>query len=500
MIESLSIDEIEKEIARKSHLEFLRYTWPYTTINFLTGHHINKTCTRIDEAIEDFRNGESTFLKIKMPYRHHKSQTVTRSLPSRFLGLFPEAEIIVASYGQDLSNGFSRDARSLTDGDEFKELFPDTKISPSSSGVGSWMVETDKGGKVLTGKTHWVGLGGSINGKGGSLIIVDDFLKGRQDAESKKIREKIWSSFTNDIMSRRAEPCIVIVLATPWHTDDIFGRIDDKMSKDPNFPCFEQIVFPHKSKSYKTGYLFPEKFSPKWYESQESTLGPYGASGLLYCDPKAREGALIKCVEGVNWHYVDEKPEGFSADGRAWDLASSEEETLSDDPDWTVGVKGSIKIDTKELMNEYGKIISAPVYSVYIDDIIRMREEAPARNSAIQTTAVNDSRTGTIQGIEAFAGYKDTYTTIAHTLSGICEVEKINLKGDKVTKAAQHIVTPFSDGNVYVNRNIDADTLREFFEILQSFPSGSHDDDVDALTCMVAMMKEYGYSTFDTMV
>jgi predicted phage terminase large subunit-like protein len=205
-------------------------------------------------------------------------------------------------------------------------------------------------------------------------------------------------------------------------------------------------------------------------------------------------------VEGVNWHYVDGKPEGFGLDCRAWDLASTEEEVFGDDPDWTVGVKGAIKIDDKELMNEYGKKICAPVYSVYIDDIIRMREEAPERNSRMQSAAVSDTRTGTIQGIESFAGYKDTYTTMSGALSGVCQVEDVKLSGDKVAKAAAHIVTPFSDGNVYVNRNIPRDILKEFFDTLRSFPSGAHDDDVDALTIMVALLKDYGYSTFGTMV
>jgi predicted phage terminase large subunit-like protein len=221
---------------------------------------------------------------------------------------------------------------------------------------------------------------------------------------------------------------------------------------------------------------------------------------LLDCNPEAREGLLIKCKEGINWFKVDGKPDGFGMYGRGWDLASTEEQTLSPNPDWTVGVKGAIKVDSVEMMNEYGVKISAPIYHIYIHNIIRIREEAPIRDTIIRTTAVADTRDGTIQGIEAFAGYKDTYTTMAHVLTGICEVEKINLSGDKVAKAATHIVTPFSAGNVYVNSSIDDDTLKVFFKTLSAFPSGAHDDDVDALTIMVALLKDYGYSTFGTMV
>ena len=283
----LTLNHLRQETARRSHLEFMRYMWDFTTIQFLTGFHIERICEIIDDAMDKYENGESSFYCIKVPYRHHKSQTVTRFLPPHFLGRFPESEIMVASYNQSLSDSFSIDARNYMLSEKYSELYPDVKLT--SKNIKSWKTECN--GQL--GKTHWIGLEAGATGKGGQLIILDDFLKGRADAESETMRNKIWEAFANDLMTRRPDPCIVIILATPWHNDDIFGRISEKMAKDANFPRFEEIAFPARAKDY-TGkgkypgeFLFPEKFSKQWYLSQYATLGIYNASGLLDCNPSA---------------------------------------------------------------------------------------------------------------------------------------------------------------------------------------------------------------------
>jgi len=490
-----AVKEIERETARLSHLEFVRYTWNYSTIDFLTGFHIEEITARLDKAMRDYAKGKSTFLEIKVPFRHHKSQTVTRTLPPHFLGEFPEAEVVVSSYSASLSNLFSRDARNLLESDKFKELYPNTGLSKEVSSVSEWATNTtveDGVFKTLIGKTAWVGLGGSITGRGGGLIILDDFLKGRADAESEKIRVKIWESFRNDLMSRRADPCIVIVLATPWHKNDIFGMIESEMKKNKEFPRFEKLVYPARSKRYPSGYLFPEKFSKEWYEGQYATLGAYNASGLLDCDPSAREGSIIATVEGVNYTFVDGKPDGFGAFCRGWDLASSEAERQGEDPDYTVGVKVAVKVDRvniQKLKNSEQGDELPEIVSVYIDDIVRMRKEAPERNKKMVRTALKDGR-GCVQAVESFGGYKDTFTTFKRILKGVSKVVKIQLKGDKVAKASSFIEVPFEDGNIFINKNIPRETIDKFLATLTGFPSAPHDDDVDALVVGVASCLE----------
>jgi phage terminase large subunit-like protein len=98
--------------------------------------------------------------------------------------------------------------------------------------------------------------------------------------------------------------------------------------------------------------------------------------------------------------------------------------------------------------------------------------------------------------VEAFASYKDSYTILKEVLKGISIVEKAQLQGDKVAKASSTIQVPFEFGNVYFNRNIDKDTLDEFLSVLGVFPSGKHDDDVDALSVLVGKLTESNYNLY----
>jgi predicted phage terminase large subunit-like protein len=155
-----------------------------------------------------------------------------------------------------------------------------------------------------------------------------------------------------------------------------------------------------------------------------------------------------------------------------------------------VGVKGAIRVDRiriRDLKEEKDQI--PEIVSVYIDDIVRLREEAPKRNRVITNTAIKDGYECT-QFIESVAGYKDCYTTLKTVLSGISTVRTSTLPGDKITKVSVTIEVPFENCKVFVNRKIHPDILEEFFKCLKGFPSIEHDDDADALTIMVAGAKE----------
>lgn len=313
-----------------------------------------------------------------------------------------------------------------------------------------------------------------------NCIIVDDFFKGREEAESKTMRDKVWESFADDILTRRAPVCIVIVLATPWHCDDLFGRINDKMNEDPMFPRFEEIRFPARDEKYKkihtSEYLFPERFDDEWYLSQYATLGPYSSAGLLDCSPVVRHGNLYD-VSKIRY-YDGEIPVKNLTWSRGWDLASTTKQRISDDPDYTA----SIKLGVGWLPNPAGE----PMPVLYIDDFTIDRMEAPKRDEKIKRISKSDSPIIQV-GVEAYGPYKDAFTNLQTALWGIRTVHKIQLPGDKVTKAS--ILEPvFSAGNVWMRK---ASWNTELIRYLSEFPGGKHDDPVDALVAAYAVHKPY---------
>lgn len=267
----------------QTHLLFamLWYWWMPPTKPFCIGRHTRAICSRLDRAVDDFMIGKSTFLIVTLPFRHGKSDIVSRALPPYFLGRCKDfhPDIIMSGYGTSLVKGFSRKAQGIIESDAYRQLFPGVEIDPDRSAAEEWGVKGSQGTIVAQG------LGGSITGKGGNLIIVDDYCKNREEAESDALRDKLWDSFKDDLMTRTNAPAaIVIVCATRWHKDDLIGRIYDAMKKDPDFPRFETLKFPARLPG-QYNVLFPELYSPEWYSRQRATLGNYSAAALLDCEP-----------------------------------------------------------------------------------------------------------------------------------------------------------------------------------------------------------------------
>jgi len=462
---AFDLKNIEAELARRKHIEFMQYCWNKPAEEpFIVGIHTKAICDEIDAAVENYKKKISTFLMIKVPYRHGKSDIVSRFLPTHFLGEFPSKAVLLASYNSELSQSFSRDARKIMRSEQYVELYPSIKIADDQSNVSDWAIQGN------LGKTSWVGLGGGISGKTGDLIIVDDFLKNYEEALSESNRSKMWQSFCDDVLTRRSPTCIFIILATPRHVDDIFGRISSKMLSDVNFPHFKEIKFPARKAEYKSGYLFPERFSKQYYLEQYATLSQNSAAALLDCDPQIRGGNLfkidnIKIVEPNEWN---EKTKGWFWT-RGWDLASSEEQRLGDNPDYSVGIKSSVR-----------RINGQPLW--FVADCKFGKWEAPTRNAIILELAELDGDTVPI-GIEAFAAYKDAFVQIRDALQGRRTVQKIMLPGDKAAKASR-LEPIFEAGNVYLKK---ADWNQEFIKQFSDFPSSTHDDIVDASVVSYSM-------------
>jgi len=450
-----AIDKVKKALAKKSMLGYMKYTWQKPNAPLIVGQHTREICAEIDDCLEKYRQGISTYKILTVCFRHGKSQIVSRQLPPRFLGEFPDDEVILATYGADLSHRMSKDARAIFKSPAQKALYG-VDIDPLNSGVTEWGIANHKG--LFTP----IGIEGGATGKGANLLIVDDPLKGRKAAESKLIRNNVWEAFRNDLFTRLAPVHIVFILATRWHTDDLIGRIEKEMA-DPDaedFPQFEIKKFPARHEKYPTGWLFPERFDSKWYTKMFSMLGKYNSQALLQCDPVIKGGNLFQTD---NVKIVDKFPPGLRF-VRFWDLASTEKERKTDDPDFTAG--GKIAVQDNDGM-----------HSIYISDCKWCQEEAPARNDLIVKTAKADGP-GVWQGVESVAGYKDTYTILKKLLTGIAIVKKCKVSGDKLVRAAD--VEPiFEAGNVYLLRG---PWNAQWIEQHNEFPSGDHDDIVDTTT------------------
>ncbi|GMO33849.1 MAG: phage terminase large subunit [Termitinemataceae bacterium] len=379
-------------------------------------------------------------------------------MPAHFLGLFPDCKVLLAGHTDELTTGFSKQSRDLIKEIPYQELFPGVNIKKDDGGGAHWKVEGRQG------ECYSSGLLGSMTGQGGDLLILDDYLRNRADAESATIREKTWDAFTNNFMTRRAPISITIVLATRWHTDDIIGRIIEHMKTDPAFPKFKIINIPAFSETYPTGTLFPERFSKEWYEQQRATLGPYGTSSLMQNDPVPRGGNMLS-TECLQKHKsISEYPKNLLW-YRVWDLAHTAKERMKQDPDYTSG--------TLLAFQEADGMLH-----LWIKDVQRMRKAAPERDLAINNIAKLDGAYVRI-GVEDTVDSKDAYSAMCKILKGKRTILSAKGEGDKVVRATP-LEPIFKAGNVHVPA--DAPWLHDWIAELSAFPSGTHDDQVDNLS------------------
>lgn len=451
--------------ARTDLLAFMQWCW-WNPQPLRVGRHTRAICRRLTQAVEDWREGRSTYLLIAVPFRHGKSDIVSRALPAFFLGRCAQSQpdVIMSGYGADLIEGFSRKVKTILASQAYQALFPGVLPQRGANRAGAWAIEGSSGSVSATG------LGGSITGKGGHLIIVDDYCKNISQARSPAFRDKTWQAFTADLMTRQNAPAaLVIVCATPWDPDDIHGRIRRHLAADPAFPPFETLAFPAHQPG-PNGYptLFPELFDPAWYTRQRATLG-HQAAALLDCSPLPPQGGRFPPDRLLLHPTLDSWPQ--TREHRAWDLASSSRQRNSPDPDWTWGIRGA-------LTHEPG---APPRPHLWIRHATCLRAEAPARNDHIRSTALADgSRVGQI--IEAYGAYKDAYTQLRDALRGLAPVHPSRLPGDKSAKLAP-LEAPWEAGHIHLYTGpggIEGATLTRFLEDFTAFPHGRHDDACDA--------------------
>jgi predicted phage terminase large subunit-like protein len=465
----LKIDrnEVIKELARKSHEHFMMYCWQRPD-PFVSGIHIKEICARIDKAIEDFKKGISTYLAIKLPFRHAKSEILSRYLPPHWIGQFPDTEVILTAYNAGLAQGFSRNARSILKSDKFGELYPGIEVSEESGAVGSWGI------KGHMGQTNWCGIQSGATGKGASLLLIDDFFSGREQAESLQIREKVWETFSDDLLSRLAPTHVVIILATDWHVDSLFGRISKNMEESSTFPRFETIRFAAQNPLYPGGWLWLERYPESWYVAQKGSRSVYSFNSIMQNSPTVRGSTMLRTDK---IQYIKSLPDNLRW-VRAWDLSSSEEDQNKSDPDYTVGALVAVEQIGSEIPG-----VKTPV--IYVKDIIRGRWEASTRNKIIRDTALAEPNIRI--AIEDFGAYKDAFTILRDNLMGLRHVEGCKLPGSKLAKF-EALVSPFEAGNVYLPRLPDVDGIPQypkwhddFVDELDVVPNGAHDDQADAL-------------------
>ena len=169
------------------------------------------------KRLESVESGEVKRLMIFMPPGHAKSTYASVLFPPWYLGRNPAKQLIGASHTAELAESFGRRVRNTVTSTEFSGIFS-IQLAGDSQAAGRW-------GLVQGGEYFGVGVGGSITGRRADGGIIDDPIRGREDADSETIREKTWNWYISDFRTRLKPNAFIILIQTRWHEDDLAGRI-----------------------------------------------------------------------------------------------------------------------------------------------------------------------------------------------------------------------------------------------------------------------------------
>jgi predicted phage terminase large subunit-like protein len=389
----------------------------------------------VRKALMEVTRGETRRLMIFQPPRHGKSEMTTIRYPVWRLEKWPDTRVCVGCYNQRFAERFGRKSRQLA---EKRGV-----VSRNRRAAMEW--ETAKGGGVYRS----CGVGSPPTGEGFSLVILDDVIKSREEAESEAYRERAWEWY-QDIYTRLEPNAAIILMMTRWHEDDVAGRLIEEMNTGGD--QWKIVVRPAIDDDGKA--LWPERFPRDVLEQYRRVLGEYAFEALYQQRPTAREGNLFK-VDRI----IEEKaPDEYTTRVRAWDLAAT-----PGGGDFTVGVL-------------LGRNAAGDRWSIL--DLVRGRWSADERNAIIRTTAVMDGMDTRVRFAQdpGQAG-KEQAQGLVGMLGGYVAGSK-NVTGNKVTRA-DPLAAQVNAGNVSMARG---DWNRELRDELRRFPNGKNDDIVDAVS------------------
>lgn len=463
-------DALEAKVikkARRGLSAFIRFTKP----DYSQQWFHKEVCKVLDK----FERGEIKKLMIFIPAQHGKSEISSRRFPAYALGCNPDRKIALCSYGAEHAQAFNRDVQRIIDDEEYYKVFPNTTLNASNIATSS------KSGYKRTanifevvdyhGFLKTVGVGGALTGTTVDIGIIDDPFKDREEAESGRIREKVWNWYTDVFETRLHNDSQQLMLFTRWHEDDLAGRVLERDGVVEEGGEWVVIKFPAiREEGYhvsdyvndprKPGEaLWPERHEAKKYFKMKDT-SPRTYWSLAQQEPAPLEGNILKRESFQVVKIKDVPKEALRA------LKHFVADTAY----------------TKNSDNDPSAILCYSVYNnaIYLWDYSRFwKEFSGAKGTIIEF--VEDWGSGKSRlYIEPKASGLSIYQSIKDET--LLNVRKYRLTdGDKISRL-NAVEDKISSGRVYLIHGAWND---QFIKECISFPNAKHDEAVDTLVMAV---------------
>ena len=452
----------QRALARKHLLPFVERFNP----KYNAGWVHKDICRRLEQFSDDVSRQKSPRLMLFMPPRAGKTTLASIGFPAHHLGKFPDHEVIACSYSGSLAMNFSRKVRNMFRDPAFSVIFPESELDPESQSAESWLT-TEGGGYVAAG------VGGGITGKGAHVLIIDDPVKNREEAESALVQEQVYDWYTSTAYTRLAPGGGVLLIMTRWSDNDLAGKLLAEMARDGE--RWEIVKYPaiaEEDETYrdKGEALHPERYDLAALRRIERAVGPRDWSALYQQNPVPDTGAYFTTAM-LNYYSPAELDHKSLRFYQAWDLAIGK----NDRNDFTAGV--TVGIDRLD--------------NIYVVDMVRDKLDGGQIVEKILDSYQlwRPSMVGIEKGhIESAIGPFLKKRVAERKLYEAFFYDLRTGRRDKEARA-RAIQGRMQQGKVFLPRG-GAFTNALVGELLR-FPSGEHDDQVDALAWIGLMMAEF---------
>lgn len=419
--------------------------------------------------LQDVIDGKCKRLIVSLPPRHGKSELSSRLLPAAYLKAHPDRWVSIVSYSAELAEGFSKEAREY-----YRQA--GGMIDQSSQAVNKW--STAGGGGCWA-----TGVGGSVVGRSANLIIADDTIKGREDADSQRAMEKLWTFYQGSLYTR-LEPgdSSVIVVATRWGENDLTGHLlEMELNAPPEYRQNWTIIdLPAISEDIGSRPPLPDNCTiiPDWREE----------AGLALCPQRYDVPDLEQIRQTVGpreWSAQYQQrpaPIGGNLFNPDWWQFYEGADVLPEIDRLMLSVDCSFT-DSKISDFVVGTIIGQASNRFYVIDMIRARLDLIGTISMILRQLNTYDVDGTI--VELAANGHAVFQTLKSRVPGL-----IGYKPGRDSKIGRvsGIIPVVEAGNIYLPRY--APWLDTFINEFSLFPAAKNDDICDSVAQCVNYLSQ----------
>jgi predicted phage terminase large subunit-like protein len=450
----------ERELCQEKFIKFVEKMWPV----FISGRHHKIMAS----AFERVAKGELKRLIINMPPRHTKSEFASYLLPAWFLGKFPEKKVIQTSHTAELAVGFGRKVRNLVDSDVYKGVFPNLNLQADSKAAGRW--NTSNGGDYFA-----IGVGGAVTGKGADLLIIDDPHSEQEAAlaaTNPEVYDKVYEWYTSGPRQRLQPGGAIVVVMTRWAQRDLTGQVI-KASAQRGGEEWEVIEFPAIMPSGKP--LWPEFWSLEELSALKEELPNSKWQAQYQQNPVGNESAIVK----RDWWRIWEEDEPPQCDYilQTWDTAFEKHQRA----DFSAGTTWGVFYNPKD--NNRPNIILLDTYKKRVEwvelkrDVLEQYKQWDPDGLLIEKKATGAPLIYELRSM------------------GIPVQEYTPSKGQDKIARLNSVSDIIASGKVWVPQTRWAE---ELVDEIAAFPSGEHDDLVDATTLALMRFRQGGFLRLPT--